>query len=73
VNAARPERPAPAAAAFAPSRARAAWVLAALFAVYVLNLVDRQILAIVVDDIQREIALSDAQLGLLLGPAFVLF
>jgi MFS family permease len=60
-------------AGVAPSRARAAWVLAVLFAVYVLNFVDRQILAIVIDDIKREIALSDAQLGLLLGPAFVLF
>jgi predicted MFS family arabinose efflux permease len=54
-----------------PSRATSLWVLALLSLAYVLNFVDRQVLAIVAGDVKAELALSDFQLGLLLGPAFV--
>jgi predicted MFS family arabinose efflux permease len=45
--------------------------LALLSVAYVLNFVDRQVLAIVAGDVKAELGLSDFQLGLLLGPAFV--
>ncbi|MFI5320796.1 MAG: spinster family MFS transporter [Myxococcota bacterium] len=54
-----------------PSRAYSLWVLALLSLAYVLNFVDRQVLAIVAGDVKAELGLSDFQLGLLLGPAFV--
>ena len=47
-------------------------VLTALTVAYVLNFVDRQVLAIVAHDVKQELALSDTQLGLLLGPAFAI-
>jgi len=51
-----------------------AWyVLGILLAAYVLNFVDRQILAIAATAVKEEMALTDFQLGLLLGPAFVTF
>lgn len=60
------------AAPFAPSRGYANWVLFLLLLAYVLNFVDRQVLAIVAIDVQREMGLTDTQLGWLLGPAFAL-
>jgi MFS family permease len=48
-------------------------VLAVLLAVYVMNFVDRQILAIVLDDVKRELGASDTAMGLLSGLAFSLF
>jgi predicted MFS family arabinose efflux permease len=54
-----------------PSRGVSLWVLALLSLAYVLNFVDRQVLAIVAGDVKAELGLSDFQLGLLLGPAFV--
>jgi predicted MFS family arabinose efflux permease len=48
-------------------------VLAALCFVYVLNFVDRQLLAILAKPIQDELAVSDSQLGLLGGLYFALF
>jgi len=45
-------------------------VLLVLTLAYVLNFVDRQVLAIVSLDVKKELGLSDTQLGLLLGPAF---
>jgi predicted MFS family arabinose efflux permease len=53
-----------------PSRSRPAFVLGVLTLAYVLNFVDRQVLAIVSLDVKNELGLSDTQLGLLLGPAF---
>jgi predicted MFS family arabinose efflux permease len=51
-----------------------AWyVLAVLLAVYVMNFVDRQILAIVLDDVKAELGVSDTVMGLLTGLAFSLF
>jgi predicted MFS family arabinose efflux permease len=54
-----------------PSRGRALWVLTLLSLAYVLNFVDRQVLAIVAGAVTAALGLSDFQLGLLLGPAFV--
>ena len=56
----------------APSRAYAQWVLFLLLLAYVLNFVDRQVLAIVGLDVKEEMGLSDTELGLLLGPYFAL-
>jgi predicted MFS family arabinose efflux permease len=56
----------------APSRAYANWVLFLLLLAYILNFVDRQVLAIVGLDVKQEMGLSDTELGLLLGPYFAL-
>ncbi|MBB6250877.1 spinster family MFS transporter [Nitrospirillum iridis] len=48
-------------------------VMAALFVVYTLNFVDRQILSILAVPIKTELGLTDTQLGWLGGPAFALF
>jgi MFS family permease len=48
-------------------------VLAVLLAIYVMNFVDRQILAIVLDDVKAELGASDTAMGLLSGFAFVAF
>jgi len=53
----------------APSRS---YALGLLVAVYTVNMIDRQILAILGEPIRVEFALSDGQLGLLTGFAFVL-
>jgi MFS family permease len=50
----------------------AGWVLFLLLLAYILNFVDRQVLAIVAPEVKQEMGLSDTQLGLLLGPAFAL-
>ena len=47
-------------------------VLAMLLVVYALNFMDRQIVATLGEAIKRDLALSDAQLGLLYGFAFAL-
>ena len=60
-------------ATFAPRPAYSAFVLVALLLAYILNFVDRQVLALVADDVKADIGLSDSQLGLLMGPAFALF
>ena len=50
-----------------------AWyVLTLLLLAYILNFVDRNILAVVAQDIKLEMGLSDTQLGLLMGPAFAI-
>jgi MFS family permease len=48
------------------------YVVWLLFAVYVLNFVDRQILTILIQPIKQEFGFSDTQLGLLGGLAFAL-
>ena len=55
------------------SPAYAWYVLAVLLAVYVMNFVDRQILAIVLVDVKAELNASDTAMGFLSGFAFVLF
>lgn len=49
------------------------YVLGILFAGYVLNFTDRQILAILLQSIKEEFLLSDTQLGMLGGLAFAVF
>lgn len=44
-----------------------------LLAIYTLNFVDRQIVAVLGEDIKRDLGLSDTQLGLLGGLAFAVF
>ncbi len=57
-----------------PSTPRYAWfVLAILFAVYVLNFIDRQIISILAEDIKRDLGLRDEDLGFLYGTAFGVF
>ncbi|WP_321794906.1 MFS transporter [Caballeronia sp. J97] len=49
------------------------FVLAMLTLTYAVSLVDRQIIAIMIDPIRRDLHLSDTQIGLLSGLAFGLF
>lgn len=58
---------------FAPSSRYSAYVLGILLLAYILNFVDRQVLALVAEDVKADMGLTDSQLGWLLGPAFVLF
>jgi len=58
--------------ATAPTRGYENWVLFLLLLAYILNFVDRQVLAIVGLDVKKEMGLSDTELGLLLGPYFAL-
>ncbi len=51
---------------------RARGLLLFLTAAYVLNFLDRQALAILVEPIRRELGVGDAQMGLLLGASFTL-
>ncbi len=44
-----------------------------LSAIYAVNYIDRQILAIILEHIKHEFRVSDTLLGLLVGPAFALF
>lgn len=53
------------------SRARRGYIVGVLTLVYALNLIDRQIVIILQDQIKHEFALSDKQLGLMTGLAFV--
>ena len=51
----------------------AAYVLAVLVVVYVLNFLDRQVLSILAEDIKADLGLTDAELGFLYGTAFAVF
>ena len=53
--------------------AYAKYVLSVLVLVYAMNFIDRQILAILAEDIKRDLGLSDADLGFLYGTAFAVF
>ncbi|MBY0343246.1 MAG: MFS transporter [Sphingomonadales bacterium] len=57
----------------APASAYSWYVLGVLVVVYILNFIDRQILAILAVDIKRDLALDDDQLGFLGGAAFAVF
>lgn len=48
------------------------WMLAILLALYVLALIDRGAIALLVVPIQKDLALSDVQMGVILGPAFAI-
>jgi MFS family permease len=56
-----------------PSPAYARYVLGVLFAVYVVNFIDRQILAILLEPIKADLGVSDTAMGFLTGIAFALF
>ncbi len=62
-----------AARAIRPDSPYSVYVLIVLLIIYILNFVDRQILALAAVDVRRELELSNTQMGLLLGPLFVLF
>ena len=65
---------APADAAANPvTRLRAHWTLAVLLFVYVMNMVDRQIMGVLLEPVKKEFGASDTQMGLLTGLAFALF
>ena len=49
------------------------WVLGVLTSIYLVNFVDRQVLAILLPQVKAEFELSDAMLGLLVGPTFAFF
>ena len=49
------------------------YVLLVLLLVYIFNYVDRQILAILAEDIKADLGITDAQLGFLFGTAFSVF
>ncbi|PZN96091.1 MAG: MFS transporter [Alphaproteobacteria bacterium] len=53
--------------------AYAKYVLGLLVLVYAMNFIDRQILAILAEDIKRDLGLTDADLGFLYGTAFAVF
>ena len=57
----------------APDHSTRGYVLGVLVVVYTFNFIDRQILAILFEDIKRELQLSDSALGLLSGFAFAMF
>ena len=57
-----------------PRRPTNPWViLGLLMACTLLSFIDRQVLSILVDPIRRDLNISDFQVGLLSGPAFVCF
>lgn len=56
-----------------PGGAYARYALAVLVLVYVLNLVDRQIISILAERIKADLGITDAQLGFLYGTAFAIF
>lgn len=49
------------------------YVLFLLFLGYVMNFADRQVVAILAQDIKTDLGLSDTEMGLLTGPAIALF
>ena len=55
------------------SAPRGRYALGVLFLVYAVSLIDRQILAMLLEDIKGELGLRDWQLGFLSGLAFALF
>lgn len=56
----------------APTKRYRAYVLAILVLVYMMNFIDRQILAVLAVPMKTELGLSDSQLGVLHGLAFAL-
>lgn len=54
------------------SRAYRCYVIAVLLAAYICNYIDRSIISMLMEPVRKEFDLTDGQLGLLIGPAFVL-
>jgi predicted MFS family arabinose efflux permease len=59
--------------AVAATPRRAWFVLAVLYLAYVCNVADRHVLSILAQSIKHDLALSDWQVGLLIGPAIAFF
>ena len=51
----------------------AEYILFLLILVYAMNLLDRQILAILAGEIQADLGISDSQMGFLYGTSFAVF
>jgi MFS family permease len=66
-----PEAPEPAPAP--PDPRYSAYVLGVLVLVYVLNFLDRNIIAILAEEIRADLGMTDAQIGFLYGTAFAVF
>src|SRR6476620_4628226 len=49
------------------------YVLGLLFVVYIFNFIDRQILAILLEPIKKDLGVTDSAMGFLTGIAFALF
>jgi len=56
-----------------PSRRYAWWLVVLLTIAYVFSFTDRIIISLLVEPIKADLNLSDAEIGLLLGPAFAIF
>ena len=56
-----------------PSTTQANYALAILLLAYILSFVDRQILSLLVEPIKQDLKISDFQVSLLQGAAFVIF
>jgi MFS family permease len=56
-----------------PSPTYAWYVVVVLTLAYVVSFLDRQILALLVEPIRKDLDLSDTQMGLIMGPSFALF
>jgi MFS family permease len=56
-----------------PSPAYAWYVVVVLTIAYTVSFIDRQIMALMVEPIRRDLAISDTQMSLLLGLAFAIF
>ena len=56
-----------------PNASCSRYVLFLLLLAHIVAFLDRQVLALMVDPVKQELALSDTQMGLLLGFAFALF
>jgi MFS family permease len=57
----------------APATGYARYALAVLVAVYILNFLDRQILAILAERVKADLGATDAQMGYLYGTVFAVF
>ena len=66
-------RPNPAKDAVVPGSGYSWYALGICVAVYFCNFLDRQIIAILAEDIKRDLQISDAELGVLYGAAFAIF
>ena len=56
-----------------PPNRRAWYAVVVLTAAYIVSFLDRQLLALVVEDVKADLILTDTQVSLLLGFAFALF
>lgn len=53
-------------------RSRAAAVVAILTGLTIISAIDRQVLAVLVEDVKRALDITDVQFGLVIGPIFIL-